>query len=156
MYKIWLIEERGLSYLLLLNMTSTPNMSFNKSEGPKFGKLVVSGTLSFVMIDEEEGRNVDSWSLWSEASTIPVRRGDSVKEISGTAVEVDEPERMEDVIEVNSEDDEHQVTLKEILSSDNTNSTINIEEEPMEVITDKLVVEPELEKPEAVRQFNVQ
>ena len=155
-------------------MTSTPNnVTFNMSdmEGSRTGRILVSGTLSYVVVDEEqEGFNPDSWSLWSDASTIPIRdnlRDEANKENYSTAVNVGESDRMEAEV-VESDDDEHQVTLKEILSNNLNNTTVNIEDEPMVNIEDEPTVniedepeiEPEPEKPEvvieSVRHFNVQ
>ena len=133
-------------------MTSTPNnATFNMSgmEGAKTGKILVSGTLSYLVVDEETvGFNPDSWSMWSEASTIPVRenlRDDADKENYSTAANMGETDRM-DVEVVDSDDEEHEVTLKEILSDNLNNTTVNIEEgteEPEVVIA-------------SIRHFNVQ
>ena len=80
-------------------------------------------------------------------------RGESNKENFSRITNVEESERMEEVVEVDSDEDEHQLTLKEILSNDNNNETVNIEDEPTMDI--EPAVEPEPEKPEG-RQFNVQ
>ena len=115
-------------------MMSTPNGSYSKSNSPKTGKIVVSGTLEFTVVDEDEVYNSDRWSVWSEESTIPKMRRNSNEENElpvGTVDVGEEETRMEEVDQgvEDVEEELNEISMKDIILSGDENATITIEDD---------------------------